>query len=100
LGWGYAGYPARETEERRSMDRLLIPVAACVVLATVAFMAAVMLLDFPTVVVCEKGTKLEKVEVSSTRKHGYFDERRVGSCVLYFHHSRQPGVDYGPFAGD
>jgi hypothetical protein len=83
-----------------TLDRLLIPVASCVVLATVTFMVAVMLLDFPTVVVCEKGTTLENVEVSSTRKHGYFDERRVGACVLYFHHGRQPGVDYGPFAGD
>ena len=78
------------------MDRLLIPVAACVVVATVAFMVAVMFVDLPTLVLCEKGTPgrpLEKVEVSSTRKHGYFDERRVGSCVLYFHHSTAPSGD-------
>jgi hypothetical protein len=63
-------------------------------LATVAFMGAVMFLDLPSVVVCDRGTPgtpLEKVEVSSTRNHGYFDERRVGQCVLYFHHNRGPG---------
>jgi hypothetical protein len=82
-----------KARERRSMERLLIPVATCVVLATVTWVIAVMLLDFPTVVVCERGPTTPNVEVSSTRIHGFYDGYRVGPCVAYIHRSTDPSGD-------
>jgi hypothetical protein len=73
------------------MRKLLLAVIGCIV----PTYAALIFVDSPTVVVCERG-RTPSVEVSSTHLHGYFDERHIGPCVLYFHHGRQPGLDYGP----
>jgi hypothetical protein len=67
--------------------RLLLTVIGCVVVTYAALVVAGPLLELPAVVVCERGPT-PNVEVSSTRIHGYFEERRVGPCVTYTHHSR------------
>jgi hypothetical protein len=73
------------------MERLRAAVIGCIAVACLAYAVAIFA-DYPTVVVCERGqASLASVDVSSTRKHGYFDERRIGPCVAFFHHSRAPG---------
>jgi len=75
------------------LDRLLIPVAACVLLATVSFMVAWMFLDLPAAVVCEREpSRYMDIAVSTPRKHGYFEEHRIGPCVAIMYNSNAPNV--------
>jgi hypothetical protein len=72
------------------LKRFLVAVLACVVLGYGALVAAGPLVELPVALVCDRGP-MKNVELSSTLRGGYFEEHRVGPCVMYAHKSRPAG---------
>jgi hypothetical protein len=72
--------------------RIVLAVIGCAFVAYAAFVVLV-LIDFPTAVVCERGRTY--VEATPRGVGGRFEERRVGPCVFFNPESaRTAGGDY------
>jgi hypothetical protein len=69
--------------------RIVLAVVGCIVVAYAAFVMLV-LIDFPTAVVCERGRTY--VEATPHRVNKGFEEYRVGPCT-FFNLEGRGGVD-------
>jgi hypothetical protein len=69
--------------------RIVLTVIGCIVVAYAAFVMLV-LIDFPTAVVCERGRTY--VEATPHRVNKGFEEYRVGPCT-FFNPEGRGGVD-------
>jgi len=73
--------------------RIALAVLVAIILSCVAVIVVRVTIEVPSVAVCSRARSAPDIEVSSTRIGGYFEQRRVGPCVLYTHKSRGVSTD-------
>jgi hypothetical protein len=71
--------------------RIALAALVAIVLLCVAVIVVRVTVEIPSVAVCSRARSEPDIEVSSTRIGGYFEQRRVGPCVLYTHEGRGAG---------